>query len=321
MTADIPLRFVVIGAGRLGASLGLALRARGASLLGFASASPTGRAQAESWLGGEAKERVADLVSLHPDLYVIAVPDQALPGVVVQLGAALALDLLDRPEDAPAPVVAHTSGATSVRILHSCVLGGAGTLVFHPLQTFSDPLTGSTRFEGAAIAITPADPEPDSRAATLGFSVARLLGARAFLLPDDKRGLYHAAATFASNYLVTLEHHARDLFVRAGLPEDDALSLFLPLVRATLDNVGAQGTVAALTGPLSRGDVGTIANHLAALTADAPHLLPAYRALGLATLDLVQARDELPLSALAEMADVLGDPDRFAGHNDTEPAA
>jgi predicted short-subunit dehydrogenase-like oxidoreductase (DUF2520 family) len=193
-------------------------------------------------------------------------------------------------------------------------------LVFHPLQTFSDPLIGAARFAGAAIAVTPSDPRPDSPAATLGFALAQLLGGRPFLLPDDKRTLYHAAATFACNYLVTLEHHAQQLFAKAGLPEEDSLSLFLPLVRATLDNVAAQGTVAALTGPLSRGDVGTIANHLAALAVDAPHLLPVYRALGLATLDLVRARGEVGPEVIAELAALLA-PRSSPGAQLDEPGA
>jgi predicted short-subunit dehydrogenase-like oxidoreductase (DUF2520 family) len=308
-TKATSLRFVIIGAGRLGASLGLALRARGATLLGFTAHSAAGRARAEVWLGGHAAATLTELVSLQPDLYVIAVPDQHLAGVAAELGAALALERFDGPpEDNPPPVVAHTSGATSVGVLHPCQLGGAATLVFHPLQTFSDPPTGSTRFAGAAIAITPADASPVSPATALGFALAETLGARPFLLSDDKRGLYHTAATVACNYLVTLEYHAERLFVEAGLPANEALTLFLPLVRATLENVAAQGTIAALTGPLSRGDTRTIADHLDALTTCAPHLLPVYRALGLASLDLVRARREVEPRVIAELEHLLKAP-------------
>ena len=127
-----------------------------------------------------------------------------------------------RPGRAPV-VVAHTSGATSVEVLDGCRRAGAATLAFHPLQTFSDPATGRARFAGAAVALTPGDASPDSEAARLGFELARALGAKPFLLPDDKRTLYHAAASVACNYLVTLEHEAKRLFVAAGLPEDQAL--------------------------------------------------------------------------------------------------
>ncbi|OFW55900.1 MAG: hypothetical protein A2133_01355 [Actinobacteria bacterium RBG_16_64_13] len=293
--------------------MALALRARGASLLGFTSRSAAGRAEADSWLGGRASSDLAELVLLQPELYLVAVPDQALPEVAEPLGAAFAAAPPTVAGDAARPVVAHTSGATSVSVLSSCQRAGATTLVFHPLQTFSDPLTGSSRFAGAAVAVTPVQAASDSPAAAFGFALAQLLGARPFLLPDDKRSLYHAAATVACNYLVTLEHHADRLFTLSGLPREESLSLFLPLVRATLDNVAAQGTVAALTGPLSRGDTATIAGHLAALATDTPDLLVLYRALGHSTLDLVRARGELPPAAISELAEILGPRDRPAG--------
>jgi predicted short-subunit dehydrogenase-like oxidoreductase (DUF2520 family) len=283
------------------------LRAQGVSLLGFTAHSHAGRIRAETWLGGRASTGIAELVSHQPDLYVIAVPDRAVTAVAAELGTHLAAAAGSGPGAAGvvAPVVAHTSGATSVTVLFPCEQAGASTLVFHPLQTFSDPLAGPTRFAGSAIALTPFADLPTSSAATLGFALANMVGGRPFLLPDNKRSLYHAAATFACNYLVTLEYLAERLFLKAGLPQKEALVLFLPLVRATLDNLSAQGTVDALTGPLSRGDSHTIASHLAALAADAPHLLPLYRALGLATLDLVRARAEVGPSAITELASIL----------------
>ncbi len=293
----------MIGAGRLGASLALALRAQGASLVGFTAGSPEGSARAKVWLGSQASTDLADLVSHSPDLYVVAVPDQVLPEVAAKLAGQLERAAWAHGK---APVVMHTSGATSVTVLSACEQAGAVTLAFHPLQTFSEPLTGSTRFAGAAIAVTPPTPHPDSPGATFGFRLAGLLGARPFLLPDDKRSLYHAAAAFACNYLVTLEYHAERLFIDAGLPEEAALALFLPLVRATLDNVAAQGTVAALTGPLSRGDTGTVAGHVDALRTHAPDLLPVYRALGLATLDLLRDRGEIDPEAIDELGFLLG---------------
>ena len=106
---------------------------------------------------------------------------------------------------------------------------------------------------------------------------------------------------------MTLEYLADELFVKAGVPERVTLSLFLPLVRATLDNLAARGPVDALTGPLSRGDAATIAAHLEALAADAPEILPVYRALGLATLDLVAARDEVDPVVMAGLHGLLAE--------------
>lgn len=243
------------------------------------------------------------LVALKPDVYFICVPDAVVADVAAELGAALAA----AGPDGPRPVIAHTSGATSVSVLSPCEEAGAATLVWHPLQTFPEPLTGATRFAGAGVAISPGRAYPDE-AGTTGMRIADLLGMRPFFLADDKRSLYHAAASVACNYFVTLESVANDLFQKAGVPERVTLDLFLPLVRATLDNLAARGPVNALTGPLSRGDEATIAAHLEALSADAPGDLPLYRALGRKTLDLVSARAEIDERTIARMKELLAEP-------------
>jgi len=291
------LRFAVIGAGRLGASLALALRAKGLELVAYSAHTPAGRAKAEAWLGGSAVADLRDVVLMAPDLYFLTVPDSVLPAVASRLGELLT--------DQTGALVAHTSGATSVAVLEPCARRRATTFAFHPLQTFSDPTIGCERFPGIAVAVTPGAHGHDPEAARVGFALARLLGAKPFLLADEKRALYHAAATMACNYFVTLEHEAQGLFVRAGLPTDEALGLFLPLVRATLDNLEAQGTIKALTGPLSRGDVQTVRGHLSALARYAPNLLPLYQTLGLATLDLVEARAEVGATTIGELVTLL----------------
>ncbi len=123
-----------------------------------------------------------------------------------------------------------------------------------------------------------------------GRDLALVLRGRPVPLAEEDRALYHAAACVASNYLVALEHLAERMFVRAGLPSATALQSFLPLVRGAVDNLASHGTVDALTGPLSRGDVGTIQRHLTTLHEHMPDVEALYRALGLATLELVQAR-------------------------------
>ena len=302
------LRFAIIGAGRLGVSLALALREHGLTLIGFTSASAAGRARAQHQLGLSACPSLADLVALRPELYFVCVPDGAVADVAAELASALAAHGGGAAGSAAQhPVVAHTSGATSVSVLSPCEKAGAATLVFHPLQTFAEPLAGASRFAGAGVAITPGSVRPDL-AGTMGLKIADLLGLRPFFLADDKRSLYHAAASMACNYLVTLEYLANDLFVKAGVPERVTLSLFLPLVQATLDNLAAQGPVDALTGPLSRGDTATIAAHLEALAADAPNVLPVYRALGRTTLELVTARADVDARVVARMRELLTEP-------------
>lgn len=288
--------------------MALAMVACGAQLVGYVCLSPAGRARAQEWLRSPAAAGVADLVALRPDLYVVSVPDSALPTVAADLGALIGAQTsagLPGTDPEVAPIVLHTSGASSVQVLRPCAQAGATTLAFHPLQTFSEPLTGSTRFAGAAVAVTPAAGLASSVGFDAGFSLARALRAHPFLLADDKRVIYHAAACMASNYLVTLESCAQRLFVEADMPDDETLALFLPLVRAALDNLASQGPVDALTGPLSRGDVSTISDHLEALSHSSPDLDAVYRCMGAATLELVRARGEVDEPTLSKLAELL----------------
>jgi predicted short-subunit dehydrogenase-like oxidoreductase (DUF2520 family) len=302
------LRFAVIGAGRLGASLALALSDRGQTLVGFTAGSAAGQARAEEWLGLRASPTLAELVRLDPDAFFVCVPDGAILAIGSELGATIraASKHADARPDGRRRLVAHTSGATSVEALRPCEEAGAAALVFHPLQTFPEPLTGFGRFAGAGVAITPGSGDPDT-AGTFGMRLADILGMRPFFLADDKRSLYHAAATVACNYLVTLEYLADDLFIKAGVPERVAMSLFMPLVTATLDNLAAHGPVAALTGPLSRGDTATVEGHLQALASEAPEVVSVYRAMGLATLDLVKLRGEVGPEVITGLRRLLGE--------------
>ena len=281
---------------------------KGADLSGYVCLTPAGRSRAQEWLGSPAASELADLAAARPDLYVISVPDSALPGVAADLGRLMSARRANGSlgaDNLASPLVLHTSGASSVEVLGLCADAGATTLAFHPLQTFSEPLSGSARFAGAAVAVTPAAGALSSVGLDAGFSLARSLGAQPFLLADDKRVLYHAAACVASNYLVTLESCAQRLFVEAGMPEDEAVVLFLPLVQAALDNLANQGPVDALTGPLSRGDVTTISDHLQALSHSASDLDAVYRCMGTATLELVRARGVVDAPTLSRLAELL----------------
>ncbi len=188
-----------------------------------------------------------------PDLVLLCVPDHAIAGVARAIR--------------PGPWVAHTSGATSVTALepHSRRFG------LHPLQTFQAGL-GPGQFDGAFAAATGETPP----ALEAGFALAALLGVRPFELDDADRPIYHAAATMAAAFLVTLRRAAGDLMDAAEAPPE-ALE---PLMRRTMDN-GFRPT-----GPFVRRDHGTIELHLAAIAARRPQLERLYRALATATESL-----------------------------------
>jgi predicted short-subunit dehydrogenase-like oxidoreductase (DUF2520 family) len=188
---------------------------------------------------------------------LIATPDAAIEAVCRELAPRL-------PAGA---AVAHFSGATSVHALDSAP---AATACVHPLQTVW-PELGPDQLEGAYAAVT--------GDAGLGEGIARSLGMTPFLLADEAKPLYHAASAFASNYLVTITQIATGLLETAGLDHELALHALRPLQMRTVEMADRPPT-----GPIARGDAATVAAHLDAI---GPALSPLYRALGRATLPLV----------------------------------
>jgi predicted short-subunit dehydrogenase-like oxidoreductase (DUF2520 family) len=193
----------------------------------------------------------------HADLVVVCVPDRAIPEV------AKAIE--------PGPWIAHTSGASSLAALDP----HARRFSIHPLQTFSEDL-GPEQLDGSWAAISGESEE----ALEAGRELAGLLGVTPFVLDDEDRPLYHAAAQFASAFLVTLHDVAAELMEAVDAPPQ-ALE---PLMRRTIEN-GFQHT-----GPLVRGDWETVEGHLDAIGAQRPDLLPLYRALADMEAALLGAR-------------------------------
>jgi predicted short-subunit dehydrogenase-like oxidoreductase (DUF2520 family) len=193
------------------------------------------------------------------DVVVLAVPDRA----IADAAAAVV----------PGRLVGHCSGATGLDVLapHEC-------FGMHPLMTFS----GSRRsFAGASAAIAGSTP----RALGIARRLAERLGMQPFELADADRAAYHAAASIASNFLVTIEDAAELLLGTAGLER----KILLPLVRATLDNWEREGA-AALTGPVARGDEATVERQRRAITERAPELVDMFDALVARTREVGQAQ-------------------------------
>jgi predicted short-subunit dehydrogenase-like oxidoreductase (DUF2520 family) len=164
-----------------------------------------------------------------------------------------------------APFVGHTSGATPLSALEAA---GAQAFGLHPLQT----VTGPAHFEGCGCATAGSTPE----ALELADQMARDLGMLPFEVQDHQRAAYHAAASIASNFLVTLEAEAEALADAAGIEGFDARRMLGPLVRTTVENWIALGPERALTGPVARGDQATVAAQRAAIVAARPQLEPLF---------------------------------------------
>ncbi len=267
MHDDTQRAFALVGPGRAGATIALALTARGWRSVGVAGRAidaPSVRTAA-GLLDAPARE-VAE-AGHDADLVIIATPDAAIADTAAVLAPSLHSGSL----------VLHLSGVCTLAELDK--LRGqrpdvdVGSL--HPLQSFPSPEVGVARLAGSWCAV---DGPPDVE------RIAVSLGLRPFRIDDSQRVAYHATATIASNHLVALMGQVARLAEAAGVPP----AALLPLVRSTLDNVDACGPAGALTGPIRRGDFDTVARHLDALPDDERR---AYRALAEQALRL-SGRDD-----------------------------
>jgi len=281
----------VVGAGRVGTALAVLLGRAGHRVVA-ASGREGSRARVETWL---------------PDVPFLPAHEAARVGEVVLLGVPD--DAIISVCDAIAAVggfregqsVAHLSGAQPLLAIGPARAAGARVLAMHPMQTFPDVESGIERLPGSHVAVTAWEEEGYA----VGERLAADVGGVPFRLSEERKPLYHAAAVFCSNYLAAVEGLAERLFRRAGL--DAPLPAFAPLAEATLANVLRVGPGAALTGPVARGDAGTVRRNLEALSEHAPEAIPAYVALAAAALDLAEEAGRLAPGARRGVEEVLAE--------------
>jgi predicted short-subunit dehydrogenase-like oxidoreductase (DUF2520 family) len=196
--------------------------------------------------------------------------------------------------------VVHCSGAHSVDILEPAKKLGAAVGSFHPLQTFADVNQALENLPGSTFALEAEEP----LLSVLKELTSLLNGNWVVLKPGDKV-LYHAAAVFACNYLVTLVKLALDLWQDFGVPSKEATRALLPLLNGTINNIENIGLPDCLTGPVARGDSGTIMKHLSAIEARSPALLTTYKELGYQTIPIALAKGKVNEQKAEEMKSLL----------------
>ena len=261
----------VIGAGRVGAVLAAGLRAAGHEIVAVAGESDASRERAAALLPGVPLLKPTD-VARAADVLLLTVPDDMLDNVATTLSGAGVIR--------KGQVVVHTSGRHGLAVLTPAIAVGCPRDRDAPGDDVHRHRTSTCPACAAASSASP--PGPAER--ELAERLVGDLGGLPMFVPEDKRTLYHAGLAHGANHLVTLVTQAMELLGAAGA-EDPAATL-RPLLNAALDNALAHGD-AALTGPIVRGDVGTIRGHLAEIAATAPHTLPSYVAMARATLDRV----------------------------------
>jgi predicted short-subunit dehydrogenase-like oxidoreductase (DUF2520 family) len=289
-SAPARLRVGVIGAGRVGAVLGAALAAAGHEVVAASGLSAASAERAARLLPGVPLLH-ADQVVAAADLVVLAVPDDTLAGLVAGLAETGAWRA--------GQLAFHTSGAHGLAVLAPAQLSGVLPLALHPAMTFTGAPEDADRLDGAPWGVT-SRPEHRPVAETLVLE----MGGEPFFVAEADRGLYHAALVTGANHLVTLVAEAADLLRAAGV--GDPSRVLGPLLTAALDN-GLRRGDRGLTGPVVRGDVGTVADHLATLNDRAPESVAAYVAMAQRTTERALAAGRLKRHEGAPLLDMLYD--------------
>ncbi len=263
----------IVGAGRTGRALGRLLREAGWRLGAVSCRSMRRAREAVAFIGG---------------------------GRPVERPEGAALTLLCVPDEAVGPVARAMTFPRGAVVAHVCASLGAEVLrpwrpagALHPLRSFADPARAAASFPGTACAI-----DGDPAAVRLLERLVRTIGGIPLRVRAGRKALYHAGAVFASNYVVAAVDAGLQLLVKAGLKRREGLRALLPLLRGTLENLESAGLPGALTGPIERGDAGTVARHTAALKRFAPELSGLYAGLGRAALRVARRKRPLPAGRL-----------------------
>ncbi|WP_062210526.1 Rossmann-like and DUF2520 domain-containing protein [Streptomyces sp. NBRC 109706] len=262
------LRVGVVGAGRVGPVLAAALRLAGHQPVAASGVSDSSRRRAEALLPG-VPLLPPDQVLAASDLVLLTVPDDTLPTLVAGLAETGAIR--------PGQLLVHTSGRYGTRVLDPALRAGALPLALHPVLTFTGSPVDVQRLAGCSFGVT-APVELRMAAEALVIE----MGGEPEWIEESDRPLYHAALAMGANYLVTLVAQSLQVLRTAGVAAPDRM--LGPLLGAALDNALRSGDT-ALTGPVARGDAGTVAAHLAELRAHAPDTLASYLALARTTAD------------------------------------
>lgn len=289
---DRPARLSVgvVGTGRVGPVLGAALRQAGHRPVAASGVSERSRRRAAELLPGVPLVDPPEVLA-HADLVLLTVPDDVLPELVTGLAGTGAVR--------QGQLIVHTSGRFGTGVLEPALRAGALPLALHPVMTFTGTPVDVQRLAGCSFGVTA--PEELRLAAQ---SLVIEMGGEPEWIAEEARPLYHAALAIGANHLVTLVGQATDLLRAAGVEAPG--KMLGPLLGAALDNSLRSGD-AALTGPVARGDAGTVSAHLAQLGEHAPRMVASYLAMARATADRAIDHGLLKPELAEELLDVLSE--------------
>ena len=269
----------ILGLGKVGTAIGYLLRKAGYPIIAVAGRTECSLNRGLSFTGGEAFTSFSDAAS-RAECIIITTPDDAIRSTCKKISQNSGV--------VQGKKVIHMSGAGSLKLLEAARDAGAYVACIHPLQSFSDVENAIINIPGSTFGITSQDEIRE-----WCVQIVEDIGGSPFFIADADKALYHAAACIASNYLTTLIHTVEEIYISLGLTRETARRAFWPLIKGTLSNIEQNGSITALTGPVVRGDMGTIRQHLLALDDTFHTYLQAYCSMGILAADMGLAKKTL----------------------------
>ncbi len=282
------LKLGFIGAGTVGTALSIRLSDGGYPVVAVSSRSQTSAEKLAETISGCRAVSNNQAVADAAELVFITTPDDTIASIVSGI------------QWHPGQNVVHCSGADSADILEPARKLGAKVGAFHPLQTFASVKQAIENIAGSTFAVEAEEPLSNTLK-----EMATAVGGNWIELKATDKVVYHAAAVIACNYLVTLVKLATDLWQTFDVPADKASQALLPLLRGTINNIDTIGIPQCLTGPIARGDTGTIKKHINALEKVAPALLSTYCELGWQTVPIALAKGKINQQQAEELQAIL----------------
>lgn len=270
----------IIGAGRVGSSVGYLLAKAGYPVVSIAARTAASAEKAAAFIGEGKPMADAASAASGAKLVFITTPDRTIREVCEVIRRAIE----------PGAIIIHMSGAHSLDLLSAAKARGAHRAVIHPLQSLATREQGIKNLPGSYFRI-----EADPEALETARELVKALGGIELFMPKwssgkDSAALYHAGAVTVSNYFVALIDYGLKFYQALGADKKEALKAVLPLIRGTLHNIETLGIPEALTGPIMRGDAETVGDHLDAMRKRTPELIDFYK--GLARQTILVAREK-----------------------------
>ena len=285
------MRIGFIGAGLVGTSLGIYFKNNRLDVVGYYSRSKSSSERASILTDSIAFDSLQELAD-NSEILFITTPDDAIEEV--------SNTLCQKNLVKQGHIIIHTSGVHTSESLKNTKERRAFCYSLHPLFPFSTIEHSVKLLKNAFFTL-----EGDAEKIEEVEKIIKTCGNPYFIISKEQKPLYHAGASVVSNYLVTLLDFGFKFFKKVGLQEEETIKALFALITATIENVKNNGTVRALTGPIARGDAGTIAKHKKAISEFAPELDELYSILGIYTLPIAKAKGKLDLKKEKEIFNIL----------------